>query len=74
MLDQEHSRQCTEQLSGIGLLNSSHSKEMDDLEFALQLSLAEEESKRGWPLVAEEDDFSALSPSPRGKGKGKRGG
>jgi hypothetical protein len=46
-------------------------QETDDLEFALQLSLAEEQSKR-----ALDEDFPALSPassngSESGKGKGK---
>ncbi|KAF2808409.1 uncharacterized protein BDZ99DRAFT_572278 [Mytilinidion resinicola] len=50
---------------------ASTNKEMDDLEYALQLSLAEEESKRIGGAVAEEDEFPALSPSPKGKGKGK---
>jgi len=50
---------------------ASASKEMGDLEFALQLSLAEEKSKRGAESMAENDDFPALSPSPKGKGKGK---
>jgi hypothetical protein len=55
------------------VVGASTNKEMDDLEFALQLSLAEEESKRGGASVAEEDDFPALSPSPKGKGKGMLG-
>ncbi|KAF2494206.1 hypothetical protein BU16DRAFT_583157 [Lophium mytilinum] len=52
--------------------SASASAEMDDLEYALQLSLAEEESKMIASAVAEEDEFPALSPSPKGKGKGKR--
>lgn len=52
-------------------------QEVDDLEFALQLSLAEEQSR-----VAMDEDFPALSPASsigsesgkgRGKGKARRG-
>ncbi|KAF2703677.1 hypothetical protein K504DRAFT_473908 [Pleomassaria siparia CBS 279.74] len=54
-----------------GNAGSSKDGEMDDLEFALQLSLAEEQSRK----EAEANDFPLLSPSPRGggswKGKGK---
>lgn len=51
---------------------SSREGEMSDLEFALQLSLAEEQSRK----EAERDEFPPLSPSPSsgtgsGKGKGK---
>lgn len=50
---------------------SSNADEMSDLEFALQLSLAEEQSKKD----ADTNDFPPLSPTPRyngtGKGKGK---
>lgn len=46
---------------------SSNEKELSDLEFALQLSLAEEQSRK----EAELDDFPALSPSPSTGGKGK---
>lgn len=48
---------------------SSNNQEMSDLEFALQLSLAEEKSRLETE-AAEKDDFPALSPL-RGKGKGK---
>ncbi|KAF2467600.1 uncharacterized protein BDR25DRAFT_291502 [Lindgomyces ingoldianus] len=50
---------------------SSKQTEMSGLEYALQLSLAEEQCKK----EAQEDDFPALSPSPGSragrKGKGK---
>ncbi|KAH7115935.1 hypothetical protein B0J11DRAFT_538770 [Dendryphion nanum] len=46
---------------------SSKQGEMSDLEFALQLSLAEEQSRK----EAEEDAFPPLSPTPGAKGKGK---
>ncbi|KAI1102268.1 hypothetical protein F4804DRAFT_313508 [Jackrogersella minutella] len=42
----------------------------DDLEFALQLSLAEEESRRAG-MAAMEDEFPSLGGSSIGKGKGK---
>jgi hypothetical protein len=45
---------------------SSKQTEMDDLEFALQLSLIEEQSKKDL-----QDDFPALNPSTRAGGKGK---
>lgn len=55
--------------NGIG--NSSNSNELSDLEFAMQLSLAEEQSRK----EMEEDQFPALSPRPgAGKGKGKARG
>ncbi|KAF2121159.1 hypothetical protein BDV96DRAFT_563706 [Lophiotrema nucula] len=48
-------------------VGSSKQNEMDDLEFALQLSLAEEQSRK-----ETEDEFPPLSPSPgSGKGKGR---
>lgn len=49
--------------------SSSKQSEMSDLEFALQLSLAEEQSRH----EAQSDEFPPLSPSPgsRSKGKGK---
>ncbi|KAF3035220.1 hypothetical protein E8E12_003986 [Didymella heteroderae] len=51
--------------------SSSNSNELSDLEFAMQLSLAEEQSRK----EMEEDDFPALSPKPgSGKGKGKARG
>jgi hypothetical protein len=47
---------------------SSNSNELSDLEFAMQLSLAEEQSRK----EMEEDQFPALSPKlGGGKGKGK---
>jgi hypothetical protein len=52
-----------------GASGSSIATEMSDLEFALQLSLAEEQSRK-----EAEDEFPPLSPSPNGgngKGKGK---
>ncbi|KAK2752885.1 hypothetical protein FQN54_008038 [Arachnomyces sp. PD_36] len=48
---------------------SSKNQEVDDLEFALQLSLAEEQSRQQ-ANESEQEDFPALSPSG-GKGKGK---
>lgn len=57
-----------------GASGSSKDVEMDDLEFALQLSLAEEASRR--ELEASDGAFPPLSPragtgSGKGKGKGK---
>ncbi|KAL5399216.1 hypothetical protein PMIN06_000962 [Paraphaeosphaeria minitans] len=55
-----------------GASGSSKDAEMDDLEFALQLSLAEEASRK--EVEANEDAFPALSPRLsgwKGKGKGK---
>ncbi|KAJ9367440.1 hypothetical protein DTO282E5_7892 [Paecilomyces variotii] len=52
---------------------SSRQEEMDDLEFALQLSLAEEESRRE-ATASGQDEFPALntlSSSSRDKGKGR---
>jgi hypothetical protein len=50
---------------------SSNDNELSDLEFAMQLSLAEEQSRK----EMEEDQFPALSPRPGGgKGKGKARG
>jgi len=48
---------------------SSAARELTDLEFALQLSLAEEQSRREAEGLS--DEFPALSPGMRGKGKGK---
>jgi hypothetical protein len=48
---------------------SSRHEEVDDLEFALRLSLAEEQSRQQ-NTASEQEDFPALSPSG-GKGKGK---
>jgi hypothetical protein len=57
--------------AGDALTGSSRSQEVDDLEFALQLSLAEEESRRG--IAHENNDFPALSGGEMGgSGKGKR--
>lgn len=55
-----------------GMVNASASNgnELSDLEFAMQLSLAEEQSRK----EMEEDQFPALSPrlgAGKGKGKGK---
>ncbi|KAF2451731.1 hypothetical protein P171DRAFT_376131 [Karstenula rhodostoma CBS 690.94] len=53
-----------------GASGSSKDTEMDDLEFALQLSLAEEASRK--EVTASEDAFPPLSPRlGGGKGKGK---
>lgn len=55
-----------------GTAGSSKDMEMDDLEFALQLSLAEEASRK--EVEPAEDAFPPLSPragSGKGKGKGK---
>lgn len=52
-----------------GASGSSKDTELDDLEFALQLSLAEEASRK--ELEGQEDAFPPLSPKPGGKGKGK---
>lgn len=48
------------------LAGSSKAEEMSDLEFAMQLSLAEEESRRG-PV----EEFPSLSGGSGGMGKGK---
>ncbi|KAH6614034.1 hypothetical protein C7974DRAFT_475867 [Boeremia exigua] len=51
--------------------SSNNGNELSDLEFAMQLSLAEEQSRRDM----EEDQFPALSPRlGSGKGKGKARG
>ena len=51
--------------------SSSNGNELSDLEFAMQLSLAEEQSRK----EMDEDHFPALSPKPDGgKGKGKARG
>jgi WD40 repeat protein len=50
------------------LAGSSQGVEMTDLEFAMQLSLAEEQSKRD-----ADDGFPALTGPGRGKGKGRMG-
>ncbi|ORY16724.1 hypothetical protein BCR34DRAFT_475917 [Clohesyomyces aquaticus] len=52
---------------GKPVAESSIQNGMSDLEFALQLSLAEEQSRKD----VEEDDFPPLSPSPAATGKGK---
>jgi hypothetical protein len=58
-------------LSKVMEAGSSKDQEMSDLEFALQLSLAEEQSRRG-AGDAGDDEFPALSGTPpRGGGKGK---
>ncbi|KAI0144681.1 hypothetical protein GGR57DRAFT_324165 [Xylariaceae sp. FL1272] len=43
----------------------------DDLELALQLSLAEEESRKAIPINTSEDEFPPLQSEASGKGKGK---
>ncbi|KAI0171776.1 hypothetical protein GGR52DRAFT_438763 [Hypoxylon sp. FL1284] len=60
------------QSTDVGATGSSKTTEDDDLEFALQLSLAEEESRKA-SLAARggEDEFPALAGSGSGKGKGK---
>lgn len=56
---------------GKGAGGSGVGNELSDLEFAMQLSLAEEQSRK----EMEEDQFPALSPRPGGgKGKGKARG
>ncbi|KAF2188221.1 hypothetical protein K469DRAFT_567143 [Zopfia rhizophila CBS 207.26] len=54
-------------LKSVAGAGSSKQGELTDLEFALQLSLAEEQSRK----EAEEEGFPALSPSPGAGGKGK---
>ena len=49
---------------------SSKANELSDLDFAIQLSLAEEQSKQE-STPAKADEFPALSPSVHGSGKGK---
>lgn len=49
--------------------SSKQEEELSDLEFALQLSLAEEASRK--EAEGGEEDFPPLSPTPGGKGKGK---
>jgi hypothetical protein len=49
--------------------SSGPQQELSDLEFAMQLSLAEEESRKA--AEGGDDEFPPLSPSPKGKGKGK---
>ncbi|KAA8627609.1 F-box and WD domain-containing protein [Pyrenophora tritici-repentis] len=51
---------------GKAVAGSSNESEMSDLEFAMQLSLAEEQSRKD-----AEDAFPPLSPAPGGKGKGR---
>jgi hypothetical protein len=52
---------------GKGAAGASNEKELSDLEFAMQLSLAEEASMRD----AGEEEFPPLSPVADGKGKGR---
>ena len=56
-------------MAGIEPGSSSAVNELDDLDFAIQLSLAEERSRREG--LGEVDEFPPLSPSPGGRGKGK---
>ena len=62
------SRSRTSPKLGAGA-GSSTQKEMTDLEFALQLSLVEDESRK--ENRGDGEEFPALSPSPGSKGKGK---
>ena len=58
----------------VGAAGGSKAEEMSDLEFAMQLSLAEEESKKVAAGAAKEEadeGFPALSPSGDGGAKGK---
>ncbi|QDS73144.1 hypothetical protein FKW77_001805 [Venturia effusa] len=57
------------------MAGSSQQAELDDLEFALQVSLAEERSRQeALGAADEQDDFPALdgSSSPKGKGKARQ--
>lgn len=62
---------------GNGAAESSHQQEMDDLEFAIQLSLAENKSRDNVDDQGEWEEFPSLAPPPMstsqssGKGKGK---
>lgn len=58
---------------GAASAGASRAEELSDLEFAMQLSLAEEESKRAAAVEGEGEGFPALSPveSAGGDGKGK---
>jgi hypothetical protein len=63
-------------LSKVLEAGSSKDQEMSDLDFALQLSLAEEQSRRDTRNLHGEEEFPALSGTPtrsggKGKGKGK---
>lgn len=74
-------RSPTQGMGGVAVAESSREMEMSDLEFALQLSLAEEASRKESKGVGEKEEFPALSPGPsaggsgagkdKGKGKGK---
>ncbi|KAL1860778.1 hypothetical protein Plec18167_009189 [Paecilomyces lecythidis] len=67
--DEGHASSSPEQATP----GSSRQQEMDDLEFALQLSLAEEKSREE-AVASGQDEFPALSTSPsssRDKGKGR---
>jgi hypothetical protein len=55
---------------GEAAAGSSNDKEMSDLEFAMQLSLAEEASRKEAEISAD-DQFPPLSPVAGAKGKGK---
>ena len=61
---------CASPLSSPRMAESSKANEMSDLEFAMQLSLAEEQSKQDAAPPAG-DDFPSLSPTARDDGKGK---
>ncbi|CAI6342143.1 unnamed protein product [Periconia digitata] len=55
-------------LEGQAASGARKQSEMDDLEYALQLSLAEEQSRME---TTQDGDFPPLSPKPGGKGKGR---
>jgi hypothetical protein len=55
--------------AGSSSKTNKQEEELSDLEFALQLSLAEEASRK--EAEGDEDEFPPLSPTPGGKGKGK---
>jgi hypothetical protein len=61
--------------AGSAMAGSSQQAEMDDLEFALQVSLAEERSRQeALGTLGEQEEFPALggTVSPKGKGKGRQ--
>lgn len=55
--------------NGKAIAGTSRQEELSDLEFAMQLSLAEEASRK--ELAEAGDEFPPLSPAPGSKGKGK---
>jgi hypothetical protein len=54
---------------GSSSMSNKQEEELSDLEFALQLSLAEEASRK--EAEGNVEEFPPLSPTPGGKGKGK---